>query len=218
MSLGPAPSPGSSPRPTRFVLLRHAESGTPGVYYGRSDVAVTPAGREAEAAALARLRGYALSTVVTSPLSRCAHLAGRIAEQAGVELHVEPELAEIHLGDWEGRTFDEAASVYQEIGRQLLSKSPELAFPGGESLAGFRERVAGAWEKVTDAHARAGAAVLVACHAGVIRALLGHLRQTSAADFWTDHIPNLSVTVVDTDGADPRLPLIGGTVDDLLDL
>jgi broad specificity phosphatase PhoE len=193
----------------RFLLLRHAESGTPGVYYGRSDVPVTPRGREQEERALALAAGQSFAAVVTSPLQRCRNLAARLAEASGAPLATDPDLVEIHLGDWEGRGFDEASNIYAEISRQLLAYDPALAFPGGESLREFRRRAGEAWTALAARHADAAQPVLVVCHAGVIRAIVAGLRDQDTAGFWQHRIPNCSATLLETRGAATRILGVG---------
>jgi broad specificity phosphatase PhoE len=193
----------------RFLLVRHAESGTPGVYYGRSDVAVTDEGRRQEAALLDALAQTRFAAVVTSPLTRCRALAERIADAQGLAPEVNDAVAEIHLGDWEGRTFDDASNIYREIGRQLLEYDPALAFPGGESLAGFRDRVAVAWDALTRRHAGAPGPVLVVCHGGVIRALVGSLRHLTTRDLWQQHVGNCSATLIEREDGSDRILHVG---------
>ncbi|MHC4885848.1 MAG: histidine phosphatase family protein [Planctomycetota bacterium] len=180
----------------RFLFIRHAQSGVPGIYYGRDDVAVTEAGQEQEAELLSLLECRSFKTVLTSPLTRCNALAERAATLVGVKAEVIPELVEIHLGDWEGRSFEESSTLYQDIADQLCDYDPALAFPGGESLQGFKARVAAAWENMLKGYGHLQDEILVFCHAGVIRALLATLQGSSTRDFWAPFVTNCSATVI----------------------
>ncbi|MHC4870674.1 MAG: histidine phosphatase family protein [Planctomycetota bacterium] len=181
----------------RFVFLRHAKSGTPGIYYGQRDVPLQNEGVEQEKNVLDVLKGKSFSAIISSPLSRCKNLAEKISELTRSELIIISELIEIDIGDWEGRTFEEASNVYQEIARELLSMKPTLEFPNGESLAGFRERASAAWHTLADKFKDAEEDILIVAHAGIIRALISHIRNLSSEKFWDNSITNCSATVID---------------------
>jgi alpha-ribazole phosphatase len=195
----------------RLLLLRHARSGTDGIYYGLSDVSVTAEGRAQEDALESLLDGHSFLRVVTSPLKRCRELAGRLARTAGAPLEINEEFLEINLGDWEGRSFDEASNIYREIATQLFDYDPELAFPGGESLNGFRARVGAAFDAFASPAGGEEGDILAVLHAGVIRAVLAHLRRSDAREFWQPDIPNGSMTVIRVEAAGNSVMLPRGS-------
>lgn len=199
---------------TVFALLRHAESGTPGQYYGRTDVPLTPNGREVEAALLPRLATHPFGAVICSPLQRCRHLAMRAAEAAGLPLAVEPDLSEIDLGDWEGRTFDEASNIYAEIAQQLLACDPTLSFPGGESLQSFRQRVMAAWGRLCRQHERTTGPVLVVTHGGVIRTVLAAALELGPKDFWQHAVQNASLTLLEHEAGITQVLTVGANAEE----
>lgn len=193
----------------RFFFIRHAESGTPGIYYGQSDVPVTDTGLGQERVLLECLSDKCFHAVYSSPLTRCSALAAQVAGQRGMKLEVHDDLAEIHLGDWEGRTFDEAYNLYPAIADQLCTYDPKLSFPGGESLEGFKERICRMWTTLQHRHGETPSTILVFCHAGVIRALLALIQGRTTREFWQPDIPNCSVTIIETDSTGCRITSVG---------
>ena len=98
----------------RVFLFRHGETGwsAAGRHTGRTDVPLTPKGRE-QGQALARLvAGGRFDLVLTSPLQR----ARSTCELAGLggEAQIEPDLAEWDYGEFEGLTTDQIREVVPE--------------------------------------------------------------------------------------------------------
>jgi broad specificity phosphatase PhoE len=136
---------------TRLVLCRHAHPGD-----------------AAEAARLAdALRGLPLVAVYTSPLARAVTTAELIAAAHGLRPVEVADLRELDFGEVDGLQFDELPSDLQ---RGLLEHPTEVRFPGGETYAELRARVAVALAEIVDRHP--GATVAAVSHSGAIRAAL----------------------------------------------
>ena len=167
---------------TRLVLIRHPEVAVePGVCYGQSDVPLRmPAHDSARllAAGLERsgllLPGHdpdpdALVSLHSSPLSRCALVAGELGRAFGLDVRMDPDLMEIHYGRWEQRRWDDVdRSLLDAWAADLDHGRPH----GGESAAMLRARVARWVEQTDDDGART---IVAVTHAGVIRMLAAHL-------------------------------------------
>ncbi|KUZ32612.1 alpha-ribazole phosphatase [Burkholderia territorii] len=154
-----------------LVLIRHpAVAVEPGVCYGRSDV---PLAASAEAAARAvRARLAALGAplpeqVWTSPLTRCASVAERLAQAFGVPLRRDAGWQEMDFGTWELRRWDDIDRAALDAWAADLMHA---CAHGGESVARFAARVA----RVADALTRTDAPQWALTHAGVIRAFASH--------------------------------------------
>lgn len=141
------------------LILRHTRpDAPPGLCYGRADLPLAP-GWEAEAAALAAALPP-LSLVVSSPLSRCRLLAGRIAAARGLPLAIDPRLAEMDFGAWENRPWDALPRAEIDAwAADLLHARPH----GGETVAELAARVAAA-------RAETAPGALWVAHAGVAKA------------------------------------------------
>jgi probable phosphoglycerate mutase len=87
----------------RLYLVRHGETewSLSGRHTGSTDIPLTPHGEDQARELRRRLEHVEFSTVLTSPLRR----ARRTCELAGLasSAEIEPDLAEWHYGDYEGR-------------------------------------------------------------------------------------------------------------------
>jgi probable phosphoglycerate mutase len=145
-------APTSEPLPRGIVVLvRHGETewSVAGKHTGLTEVPLTAHG-EAQAASLAALlkkvlAGRRVVLSLTSPRGRATHTA----ELAGVSATVEPDLAEIDYGEYEGLTT--AAVRTSAPGWSVWTG----ALPGGETLEAVAARVDGLIARVRDALAHA---------------------------------------------------------------
>ncbi|MFR9729810.1 histidine phosphatase family protein [Saccharopolyspora sp. MS10] len=159
-----------------LILLRHARSAAngSGVLAGRSPgVALDSAGTAQVADLQRRLAEVPVSSLVVSPLQRCAETVREFAAARGLEPVVDERLAEVDYGDWTGRKVSELTG---EPLWSVVQQHPSAAvFPGGEGLAQVQARAVAA---VREHDARVSAefgpqAVWVACsHGDVIKSVL----------------------------------------------
>ncbi|MEM1267171.1 MAG: alpha-ribazole phosphatase family protein [Pseudomonadota bacterium] len=158
------------------VLLRHTRpADATGRCYGTLDMPLAPS---FEADADTALRAVAApERILSSPLHRCRALAERAAERFGLPLSVDPRLAEMDFGSWEGRLWADIPREEVDLwAADILNARPH----GGEAVADLVTRVRGALRAC--GHGRA----LVVTHAGVIRAA-AYL--AGEADPWSLRIP-----------------------------
>ena len=150
-----------------LYLVRHgAAEGCEGRCVGRTDAALSTAG----AAPLHILRdGWreAPGRVIASPLARARESAALLAERWSLPVEVEPRLAEMDFGEWDGRTWADLESADGGRLAEWMSAWVSVPAPGGESFADVAARVSD-WAGELP---REESALLVA-HAGSIRALL----------------------------------------------
>ena len=155
-----------------IVLVRHAlpvridatEDGSP------ADPGLAPRGVEQAARVVQALAGDEVTALYTSPAARARQTAAPLAAALGLELRVEPGLAE----------FDTADPSYVPVEELRAAGDPRwerLArgdlYSAGVDPAAFRARVVQAVEQIVAAHP-GGRAVLFT-HAGTCNAYLGHV-------------------------------------------
>ena len=155
--------------PTRVHLIRHglvAASWRKRIY-GDLDVPLSPEGEAEADRAAARLRHVSLAAVVSSGLARAEFGAALIRAGRGLERRDEPDLRELHRGDWTGVGFAELEQ--REPGAfGHWHGDPEVRRPpGGESLGDLAARVLPALESICAEHA--GAEVAIVTHSWVAR-------------------------------------------------
>ncbi len=190
---------------TRWWWIRHAPViSPPGRIYGQSDVPADLSDTDAFAA-LARLLPEA-AVWVTSHLSRTRATAAALARAAAAaggacppEPLVEPALVEQNFGAWQGRTYAEIGAFgHQGAGiesHRLWLAPAQFAPPGGESFVEVMARVAGAVERLAEAHA--GRDIVAVAHGGTIRAALAHALELAPEAALAFSIETLSLTRID---------------------
>jgi len=159
-------------------LLRHGETELGGGLRGSLDDALTELGwRQMRDAVTVAGEGSVVGMwdrIVSSPLQRCARFAEHLAEQTGLPMALEPDLQELHFGDWEG--FSPAQLMDTDAQGLGLFWADPYAFtpPNGEPVLAFSQRVLGAVQRLQRAYS--GERVLVIGHGGVMRLLLAQAR------------------------------------------
>jgi alpha-ribazole phosphatase len=182
-------------RTTRWWWIRHAPVTTDGgCIYGQRDLPADVSDVAAFSALAACLPHEAYW--VTSHLKRTHQTAAAIAEAGAraIEPAIEPDLAEQHFGEWQGRDRTE---IYQEHGQKhgLWLAPAEFTPPGGESFVAVIERVSRAVERLTAENE--GVDIIAVAHGGTIRAALGLALDTTAERALAFSTDNLSLTRID---------------------
>ncbi len=160
---------------TILTLVRHGETpaNLEGVWHGSIDSPLTPRG-EAQAQAVA---GYLEARfpdavgIYASHLQRAWRTAAAIGKRLGLEVQIDPELGEYHLGSWEGKSYSSLFREYKLF--ENMKSDPEFAPHGGESPRQVAERFGGALQRIAAGHP--GQRVVVVAHGGALAIALGHL-------------------------------------------
>lgn len=158
----------------KLILIRHGqvESLYKGKLVGSTNAELSPAGLEQAGSLHSFLARKSPDIAYSSPMKRCMDSAGAAMSGLNLELKVEELLSEVDFGDWEGLSFEELSKKDPEKAASWIVSDPDFVFPGGESLAGFLERVKAAAEML---RAEPGDTVAVFTHGGIIRFMLCQL-------------------------------------------
>lgn len=108
--------------------------------------------------------------VFSSELRRCRHTAGIITPKAPVNLI--PAINEIHLGEWENRSFSEIRTEFPEAFEKRGCTLDTFRPPNGESFSDLARRAVPFFLDCIRCHPGA----LIITHAGVIRVILSHIQ------------------------------------------
>ncbi len=152
-------------------LLRHGELEGGIRYRGRTDDALTSAGRAAMDRVWQQLKSE-VDEVITSPLSRCQIPASEWAESAGLSVQEEARVAEMFYGEWEGLTHEEIEARYPGQLQQWRHDPASMQISGAETVQALEARIAGFWSDLCKQYAEKH--VLVVAHSGSMRMLLAH--------------------------------------------
>lgn len=162
------------PAAERVVLIRHGESewNAIGRWQGHGGVGLSPRGRAQAEATAAFLKQFEpdVAMIASSDLPRVTETAGPAARALGLEPHLDRRLREIDVGWWSGLTSaeikrrDPAAYAAYRAG-------DDVPRGGAETETQLRRRVTAVVEEL---RARCGSGtLLVFCHGGPVRALVG---------------------------------------------
>lgn len=158
-------------------------------FIGWSDVDADLSDREQ----IARLNDYLPSDalLVSSDLRRTIATADVIG-RGRTRLDHDPDLREMHFGEWEQKRFDEIPSDQIALSREFWDNPGHAAPPGGESWFDTQTRVANAVarleEKYPDKH------LIAVAHFGVILTQIQMASGMAPAAAMRFHIDNFSVT------------------------
>ncbi|MEM6748788.1 MAG: alpha-ribazole phosphatase family protein [Pseudomonadota bacterium] len=145
-----------------LIFLRHSEPLIEqGVCYGQSDIEAR-ALSEAELSALAEGLPNSLTRIDTSPLSRCAMLAHRLAERLKLPLTIDARLKEIDFGRWENCAWDDIPrDEIDAWAADVTGAKPH----GGESVNDMTARVRSYLDEIPFGEND----ILAVTHMGVVR-------------------------------------------------
>lgn len=167
-----SPPPGAC----EIFLVRHGES-APAVMDrpfdlvdGQGDPPLAPDGEDQARRVGERLAGERLDAVYVTTLQRTAQTAAPLVARIGLELLVEADFREVHLGDWEGGEFRHRVAEGDPVAAEMFRTERWDAIPGGEPQADFEARLRAAVERVAAAHPDQRVAVFT--HGGVIGCLI----------------------------------------------
>lgn len=184
------------PGSTELILVRHGESepAVPGRPFpmvdGHGDPALSPEGREQAAKVCARLAGEHIDAIYVTKLRRTQETAANLVLTSGLEPIVEPDLHEVHLGEWEGGAFRWHVAEGHPLAVRMIEEERWDVIPGAEPQAGFAARVQRGIERIAAAHPDQRVAVFA--HGGVIGQVLSHA--TGARGFAFSGCDNASIS------------------------
>jgi alpha-ribazole phosphatase len=121
----------------------------------------------------------------TSPATRCAKLAASLGI---ANVRVEPRLAELFMGTWEGQRWDDVRGRESEA---WFADPWRARPPGGETAPELLARVAAVREELRALDADR---IALVTHAGVIRAWHSLAESQSLADAFRQPVPFGSIT------------------------
>ncbi|MZR64476.1 histidine phosphatase family protein [Alcanivorax sp. DP30] len=156
---------------TTFDLIRHGEPAGGHMYRGHKDDPLSELGWQQMRNAIAA--GETWDHILSSPLLRCREFATELSEKIDAPLSVAEGFKEICFGDWEGKTREQVEQEYGDHQANFWRDAENHAPPNAETIQDFHQRIGQSWQQWSDE--LAGKKVLLVCHGGVIRMVLGHV-------------------------------------------
>ena len=192
---------------TTLVLVRHGRtelteskriSGSGGLNPGLSANGWQDAEAAARAVAAIGNQGvykhiHPVTAVVASPIQRTQDTASAIAKKLGLSVSLNPNIAEISFGEWDGLTNEEAIERDEKLFNRWRG-SWEVAPPGGESLVDFDARVLTGLREIATTYA--GQTVAVVSHVMPIRGIVRAALNGGIESYWRPQVSPCSLTVI----------------------
>ncbi|MGI5963002.1 MAG: GNAT family N-acetyltransferase [Lawsonibacter sp.] len=187
---------------TTIYLIRHAEA-EGNLYrriHGWYNALVTENGFLQIQALEKRFQEIPVDAVYSSDLYRTMATARAVYIPKGLTLHTDPQLREVHMGDWEDCPWGEIYRSAPVEMAQFNHSDPAWRAPHGDSLGDLGDRVQQAITRIARAHM--GETVAIFCHGTAIRQFLANVKGLSPQQ-WHDqpHFDNTAVTCLTFDGA-----------------
>jgi probable phosphoglycerate mutase len=169
------------------LLIRHGQSAAyiAGEAFplrdGHGDPHLTDLGHYQAQLVADRLAREPVAAIYVSSLTRTQQTAAPLASELGLEPIVEPDLREVHLGEFEGGLFRQMSVENHPAVVAMRARREWGEIPGAETSTQLTARTVGAVERIAAAHP--DQLVTAFCHGGVIAAVLGHAAGTGALVF-----------------------------------
>ena len=155
-----------------IFLLRHGQirGAEEKRFIGTTDVDLDDTGLLQAQYWQAAFSDFPLDAVYSSRLQRCDRTARQIVGKTPV-INTDA-LNEIHMGEWDGKTFEEIKAHYPEEFKKRGESLPTYRPPSGESFQDLSNRVIPFFNETL---ANKKGKTLIVTHAGVIRVILCHI-------------------------------------------
>lgn len=163
---------------TDLLLIRHGETeaAQEGESFplrdGHGDPALHPAGRVQAQEVAERLKGEPIQALYVTKLRRTHQTVAPLAAYLDLSPIEDPDLHEVHLGDWDGGLYRKMAATNAPEFQRARAGHEWGAIPGAETTAQLQARVARGLKRIAAAHPNALVAVVV--HGGVVGAALSY--------------------------------------------
>jgi probable phosphoglycerate mutase len=162
------------PGACEILLVRHGESApyrdgeSHPTVGGQGDPPLDPVGVEQAERAAERLvsTGEPIAAVYVTTMQRTHQTAAPLVARLGIEPVVEPDLREVHLGEWEGGEMRRRMAAGDPLGAEMIATGRWDVIPGAESPEAFGGRVRSGIERIAARHA--DEVVVAVVHGGVI--------------------------------------------------
>lgn len=203
--------PGKQKPPTRVIITRHGQTVTnkEGRFCGHAETELTALGHEQARALGRRLETLDVRAVYTSDLSRAMTTAEVALGGRTVPAFVDPNLRELHYGEWELLKGTVVARRWKDQHRLMRAEDPAWHPPGGENVEQVRQRTFAALQRILRRHAHE--TVLVVSHGTAINCMLSMVLGAPASHAFRFTVTNCSFSEVTVQRGNPVVAVLNDT-------
>ncbi len=185
------------------ILVRHGESRAARpeepfpLVDGQGDPELSSLGVQQAELVGERLRNERIHAVYVTNLRRTSETAAPLLGHLGMDPIREPDLREVHLGEWEGGLFRKKVHENDPLYLKMQMEQRWDVIPGAESRENLTQRVDRALAAISRRHANE--VVVAVVHGGIVGHILAHA--TGAEPFAFNGCDNGSIShIVLTEG------------------
>ncbi|PFN04141.1 hypothetical protein COK38_19610 [Bacillus cereus] len=196
----------------RIYLTRHGQTewNIENRMQGWKDSALTPEGINNAISLGNSLKNIEFNAIYTSTSSRAVNTAKLLSSQSNTSLILNPNLREINMGAWEGKTHEEIKKAYPAQYKNFWENPIYYEPDGGETLEQFVDRVVSVFNTIISTHQEGN--ILIVTHAIFLKALLMHVKGESITNLWDPpFIHGTSLTVLEIKDENYTIQLEGDT-------
>ena len=196
----------------KLILARHGETdwNRDNRIQGHSDIGLNERGKEQARCLASQLKEEIITAIYTSPLRRAWETALTIAEFHQLPVQVEPDLAELDVGEMDGLTFEQMRNKYGDILREWVRDAGPVKMPQGESLEELQGRAWAAIQRMLQKHPEG--TVIVVSHNFAISTIICQAIGLALCDFRKLGLSVASISMLDlTERGGARLMLLNDT-------
>ena len=141
-----------------LLLVRHGESaaaveGQPfPLVDGQGDPPLHEEGQKQAVLVADRLENENVTAIYVSNLQRTSQTAAPLASRLGITPVVEPDIREVHLGEWEGGIFRKHVLEGHPLAVKMRAEQRWDVIPGAEPAEAFRERLRRGITRIASQH------------------------------------------------------------------
>jgi len=184
----------------KIILVRHGQTQWNQVerFRGQIDVPLNETGlAQAEAAARRIAAQWTPVAIYASALSRATVTAQKIAQPFGLPVNSNPGLLDIHFGEWQGLSVEEAQARWPDQVWNWIHAPQQVMVPGGESFAAAQARALNAIQELMIKHS--GDTIALVSHTVINRLILLGILGLGMERFWTLRQDNCAINVLEAD-------------------
>jgi len=177
-------------------------------YIGQLDLPLSLEGIQQAQCLETILKDIDINKVYCSDLLRSRQTAQIIAGNKIIPVIVRKDLREIHMGNWEGRTFSYIVKEYPE---EFKARGADIGYyrvAGGESFADCYKRVIDAFHEIMNS---SSGTILLVGHAGVNRLLLCYVLGMPLANLFRMNQDYGSLNIITTRKSGWQVKLVNET-------
>jgi broad specificity phosphatase PhoE len=135
--------------------------------------ALTDRGRRQARALAERLASEQVSAIYSSPLHRALETASLVSERLGPGVLTREGLREVDVGSLDGRSDEEAWTIYHSVVGRWRSGDAAARFPAGENYGEAEKRLTSVLVEITSGPP--GAGLVVISHGEILTQVLSRL-------------------------------------------